>query len=133
MQCIIFMLPQSKNIKICSLVNWSVFSFAIIQQCVGGETLKKVFVRGYDGNYPIVECFHLDNLSWLYWEFSHSKFFSWKICQKIYFSFFSIFFAHNKLFLASDLHIYDGTVTVLLGIISYVFVCVCVIYQDILP
>lgn len=22
-----------------------------------------------------------------YWEFSHSKFFSWKICQKIYFSF----------------------------------------------
>lgn len=53
---------------------------------MGGETLK-VFARGYDGNYPIVECFHLNNLSWCIENVLIQNSFHGKFVKKFYFSF----------------------------------------------
>lgn len=69
----------------------------------------------------------------VYWEcffffYSFKILFMENLSKKLFF--FFIFFAHNKLYLASDLHIYDGTVLVLHDWISYrEFFFLYVIYQ----
>ncbi len=77
---------QLKTFKICSLVNWSVFhSLSFIQKCVGWWNVKGVCARIWR-KLPHRWMLSSQQFVLVYWEFSHSKFFSWKICQKIYFS-----------------------------------------------
>lgn len=75
------------NIKIGSLNKLKCISFAIIYtEMCGWWDVKGVCARIWR-KLPHRWMLSSQQFVLAYWEFSHSKFFSWKICQKIYFSF----------------------------------------------